>query len=64
MIMKKISLTNKNNGKTMENVINYRDIKLVITDKKRKRLASEPNYHTHKKFSEHLTAIEMKKTKK
>ena len=40
--MKKISLTNKNNGKTMENVINYRDIKLVITDKKRKRLAQNP----------------------
>ena len=50
-------------GKTMENVRNYRDIKLVTTDKRRKRLVSEPNYHTHKKCSEHLMAIEMKKTK-
>ena len=49
-------------GKTMENVRNHRDIKLV-TDKKRKRLVSEPNYHSHKKYSEHLMAIEMKKTR-
>ena len=38
-------------GKTMENVRNYRDIKLVTTDKRRKRLVSEPNYQTHKKIS-------------
>ena len=49
-------------GKTMENVRNYRDIKLVTTDKRRKRLVSEPNYHTHENFSEHLMAIEMRKT--
>ena len=48
-------------GKTMENVRNHRDIKLITTDKRRKRLVSEPNYHSHKKFSEHLMAIEMKK---
>ena len=47
----------------MENIINHRDIKLVKSDKRRKRLVSEPNYHSHKKFSEHLMAIEMKKTK-
>ena len=47
----------------MDNARNYRDIKLVTTDKRRKRLLSEPNDHTHKKFSEHLMAIEMKKTK-
>ena len=48
-------------GKTMENVREHRDIKLVITDK---RLVSEPNYHTTKWFSEILAilAIEMKKT--
>ena len=40
-------------GKTMENVRNYRDVKLVTTDKRRKWLVSEPNYHTHKKISEH-----------
>ena len=51
-------------GKTMENVRNYRDIKLVTTDKRRNQLASEPNYHTTKYFSENLIAIEMKKKKK
>ena len=50
-------------GKTVENVRNHRDIKLITSDKKRKRLVSEPNYHSHKKFSEHLLAIEMKKTR-
>ena len=47
----------------MENVRNHRDIKLVTSDKTRKRLVSEPNSHPLKKFSEHLMAIEMKKTK-
>ena len=50
-------------GKTMENVRNYRDIKLVTTDKKRKKLVSEPNYHMTRKFSEYLMAIELTKTK-
>ena len=50
-------------GKTMENVRNHRDIKLVMTDKKRNKLVSEPNYHTTKLFSENLLATEMKKTK-
>ena len=50
-------------GKTMENVRNHRDIKLITTDKRRKRLVSEPNYHSHKNCSEHLMAIEMKKTR-
>ena len=39
-------------GKTMENVTKHRDIKLVTTDKRRNQLASEPNYHTTKYFSE------------
>ena len=50
-------------GKTMENIRNYRDIKLVTSDKRRKILASEPNYHPHRKFSEHLMAVKMKQTK-
>ena len=50
-------------GKTMENVRNHRDIKLVTSEKRRKRLVSEPNYHSCKKFSDHLMAIEMKKNK-
>ena len=37
-------------GKTMENVRNRRDIKLITANKIRKRLDSEPNYHSHKKF--------------
>ena len=50
-------------GKTMENVRNHRDIKLVTTDERRNKLVSEPNYHTTKYFSENLLAIEMRKTK-
>ena len=34
-------------GKTMENVINHRDIKLVTSEKRRKRLVSEVNYHSY-----------------
>ena len=50
-------------GKTMENVRNHRDIKLVTTNERRNKLVSEPNYHTTKHFSENLLAIEMRKTK-
>ena len=50
-------------GKTVENVRKHRDIKLVTTDKRRNQLASEPNYHTTKYFSENLMATELKKTK-
>ena len=49
-------------GKTMQNVRNHRDIKLV-TSAKRKRLISEPNDHSCKKFCDRLMAIEMKKTR-
>ena len=49
--------------KTMENVRSHKDIKLVTSNKKRKRLVSEPNYHSCKKFCDHLMAIEMKKTR-
>ena len=47
-------------GKTMENIRNHRDIKLVTRYKRTNQLASEPNYHTSKHFSENL-AMEMKK---
>ena len=49
-------------GKIMENVTNNRDIKLVTSVKRRKRLVLEPNYHWHKTFFNSLIAIEMKKT--
>ena len=49
-------------GKTMENVRKYRDIKFVSTERRRKYLVSEPNYHTTKFFRGYLLAIEMEKT--
>ena len=51
-------------GKTTENVRKQRDIKLVTTDVERNKLVSEANYHTTKRFSENLLAIEMKKKNK
>ena len=57
-------------GKTMENVRNHRDIKLVTMDErsvyeyvKMNKLVSDPNYHTTKYLSKNLIAIEMRKTK-
>ena len=47
----------------MENVRKYRRIKLVTTDEKKHKSVPEPNYHTTKRFSENLLAIEMKKKK-
>ena len=49
--------------KTMENVRNHRDIRVVTTDKKRSILASEPNYHSTKYISKDLLIMEMKKVK-
>ena len=48
-------------GKTMENVRNHKDIKIVTTDKRRSILASEPNYHSTKYISKDLLIMEMKK---
>ena len=48
-------------GKTVENVRNYRDIKLVTSNNQRSKLASEPNYHSTKQISEDLLIMEMKK---
>ena len=49
-------------GKTMENVRNKINIKLVTADEKRNELVSEPNYRTTKHFSENLLVVEMQKT--
>ena len=49
-------------GKTMGNIRNHRDIKIVTTNKQRNKLASEPNYHTTKYISKNLLIMEMKKT--
>ena len=48
-------------GKTMENVKNHRNIKIVTTNKQRNKLASETNYHTTKRISKDLLIMEMKK---
>ena len=37
-------------GKTIDNVRNHRDIKLVTTSERRNKLVSEQNYHTTKFF--------------
>ena len=54
---------NSINGKTVQNDRKHRDIKLVATDYKRNKLASEPNYHSTKCISKNLLVMEMKKTK-
>ena len=48
-------------GKTMENVRNHRNIKVVTSDKRRSILVSEPNYHSSKCISKDLMIIEMGK---
>ena len=48
-------------GKTMENVRNHRDLKLVTTNKQRSKFALEPNYHSTKYISKNLLIMEMKK---
>ena len=48
-------------GKTMENVRNHRDIKIVTSVKRRIILVSEQNYHSIKYISEDMLIIEMRK---
>ena len=55
-------MNNSDFGKAMENVRNHRDIKLIITDERRKKLVSKPNYHMAKWFNKELLATEMNKT--
>ena len=50
-------------GKTMENVRNHRDIKLITTIKQRNKFASEHNYHSTKHISKDLLIMEMKRQK-
>ena len=49
-------------GKTVQNDRKHSDIKLVTTEYKRNKLASEPNYHSTKCISKDLLVMEMKKT--
>ena len=55
------SMNNSVFGKTVENVRNHRDIRVVTTDKERSILASEPNYHSTKYISRDLLIMEVKK---
>ena len=47
---KKKRKSKKKKKKKKENVRNQRDIKLITSNKRRKRLVSKPNYHSHKIF--------------
>ena len=58
--MKKIKLMN-NAAKTMENVRNHRNMKLITNEARKNYLVSKPNYHTTKLVSENLLGIERKK---
>ena len=49
-------------GKMIENVRKRREIKLIVTEERRKKLVSEPNYASCTTFSDHLMAIEMRRT--
>ena len=49
-------------GKTMKNVRQNRDIKLITTKERRNYLVLEPTYHFTKFFTENVLAIKMKKT--
>ena len=46
----------------IENVRKHRDIKLIVSEERGKKLVSEPNYVLCNTFSDHLMAIEMRKT--
>ena len=47
-------------GNTMENVKKHKNLKLVITERRKNYLALESNYHTTKFFTEHVLPIELK----
>ena len=49
-------------GKTMENIRNRVNVKLVNTGEQFKKLAAKPNYESRKIFNENLVSVHMKKT--
>ena len=49
-------------GKTMENIRNRVNVKLVNTQERLKKLSAKPNYRGRKIFSENLISVHMKKT--
>ena len=50
-------------GKTMENIRNRVDIRLVTRESQAKKLTCKPNYQHHTIFSKNLAAVHMKKVK-
>ena len=48
-------------GKTMENIRNHKDMKLVTSDKKYLKYVMKPNFKDGHPFSKHLFAVEMGK---
>ena len=50
-------------GKTMENIRNHKDMKLVTSEKKYLNYVMKPNFKDDHSFSKHLFAVEMGKTK-
>ena len=49
-------------GKTMENIRNRVNVKLVNTEEKLRKLVSKPNFRSLKIFNENLISVHMKKT--
>ena len=50
-------------GKMIENVRKRREIKLIVTEERRKKLVPEPDYASCTEFSDHLMVIEIRKTR-
>ena len=50
-----------NNGAFGNTMQKHRDTRLVITERRRNYLMSEPIYHVSKSFTDYLLAIEIKK---
>ena len=50
-------------GKTLENIRNRVDIRLISSDKMAQKLAAKPNYDRCTIFDENLIAVHMRKTK-
>ena len=50
-------------GKTLENIRNTVDIRLITSDKVVQKLAAKPNYDRCTIFAKNLIAIHMRKTK-
>ena len=49
-------------GKTMENIRNRVNVKLVDSGEQLKKLVAKPNYNSRKIFNENLVSVHMKKT--